>query len=60
MEENLLERAKSMIVNFTPGNKADEEEAEIIKQAIQAASSVATAEEQEELEQLERQLNELS
>lgn len=47
-----------MIVNFT-GGSGQEEEAEVIKNAIQAAYDVATEEEKQELKQLEQQLNEL-
>lgn len=58
MEQNLIDKAKSMIVNFT-GGSGQEEEAEVIKNAIQAAYDVATEEEKQELKQLEQQLNEL-
>lgn len=58
MEANLIDKAKSMIVNFTGGND-QEEEAAVIKRAIEAAYEVATEEEKTELQQLEQQLKDL-
>lgn len=60
MEENLFEKAKEMMINFTSKKEEQQpEDEEIVKQAIQAAYSVASPEEKEHLEQFERQLNNL-
>jgi len=58
-QQNLFEKAKSMMTNFTSDNSNQTENTDVIKRAIQAAYSVASPEEKEELEQFERQLNEL-
>lgn len=60
MGENLFEKAKSMISNFTTENERSEENPDVIKRAIQAAYTVATPEEKKELEQFEKQLDELT
>lgn len=57
LAENLIDKAKSMFVNFTSENEHEKKDADVIKQAIQAAYTVATPEEKEELKQLEQQLN---
>lgn len=59
LAENLFDKAKSMFANFTSENEHEKEDADVIKQAIQAAYTVATPEEKEELKQLEQQLNDL-
>lgn len=59
LAENLFDKAKSMFVNFTSDSENGKEDADVIKRAIQAAYTVATPEEKEELEQLEQQLNDL-
>lgn len=59
LAENLFNKAKSMMDNFTGKNEHDKEDADVIKRAIEAAYTVATPEEKEELKQLEQQLNEL-
>lgn len=60
MEENLFEKAKSMITNFTTENGQHNEDTDVIKRAIQAAYTVASPEEKKELEQFEKQLDELT
>lgn len=48
------------MINFTSKKEEQQpEDEEIVKQAIQAAYSVASPEEKEHLEQFERQLNNL-
>ena len=59
LAENLFDKAKSMIINFTSEDEDKKEDADVIRQAIQAAYAVATPEEKAELEQLEHQLNDM-
>ncbi|HZW69104.1 MAG TPA: DUF3813 family protein [Pseudogracilibacillus sp.] len=56
MEENLVEKAKEMMVNFTSEKESSNKDSELVKQAIQSAYAVASPEEKKELERLEEQL----
>lgn len=62
MEKNLFSQAKDAMNNFFTNRNSglhSEEDREAVHRAIQAAYSVATPEEEKQLEQLEKQINQL-
>ncbi|WP_114352941.1 DUF3813 family protein [Saliterribacillus persicus] len=56
MQNQLFQQAKQMVGKLTNQNSFNEQDKEVARQAIQAAYTNATAEEQQELQQLEQQL----
>ncbi|RCW69720.1 uncharacterized protein DUF3813 [Saliterribacillus persicus] len=56
LQNQLFQQAKQMVGKLTNQNSFNEQDKEVARQAIQAAYTNATAEEQQELQQLEQQL----
>lgn len=58
-QQNLFQQAKDMMMNFMNSDEQNQTDKEAIQRAIQAAYTVATPEEKEQLQQFEQQLNQL-
>lgn len=58
MEKSLFEQAKEMMNNVTNSENVQSQDRQAVQNAIQAAYREATPEEQTQLRQLEKQLNE--
>jgi hypothetical protein len=58
-QQNLFQQAKDMMMNFMNKDGQNQSDKDAIQRAIQAAYTVATPEEKQQLEQFEQQLNEL-
>ncbi len=56
LQNQLFQQAKQAVSKLTNKNSFSDQDKEVARQAIQAAYTNATAEEQQELQQLEQQL----